>query len=69
MGKELHASLRRPGRLLLVGTAGHNDVDDRGGLSYWQWMSDALAAAATVQQEPPSSDARVESRSRIGTSG
>jgi len=48
MGRELHRTARRPGRLLLVNDAGHNDVDERGGEAYWRWLSDALAEAVTA---------------------
>ena len=68
MGRELHATCTHPGRLLLVSDAGHNDVDERGAAMYWQWMTDALAAAATARSALSSGD-RSESRRRIGTSG
>lgn len=68
MGRELYTISRRPGRLLLVGDAGHNDVDERGGELYWQWLSDALEGAVTAHAEPLSG-VQLESRGRIGTSG
>lgn len=63
MGRELFGTVCHPGRLFVVPGAGHNDVDDVGGESYWRWVSDAL----TVHQEgcstpPPGS------RRRTGTS-
>jgi pimeloyl-ACP methyl ester carboxylesterase len=48
MGRELHRTARRPGRLLLVNDAGHNDVDERGSEAYWRWLSEALAEAAVT---------------------
>ena len=48
MGRELHRTARCPGRLLLVDEAGHNDVDERGGDTYWRWLSEALASASTA---------------------
>jgi uncharacterized protein len=68
MGRELHATCGQPGRLLLVSDAGHNDVDERGATAYWQWITDALADAATARGSP-SSGGQSESRRRIGTSG
>src|SRR5687767_8580814 len=67
MGRELHETCRLPGQLLLVSDAGHNDVDQRGATTYWQWMIDALAAAAMGRVVPSSGD-QSESRRRIGTS-
>ena len=66
MGRELHRIARRPGRLLLVGEAGHNDVEEHGGTAYWQWLADGLAEAATAHS---ASAARLESRRHTGTSG
>jgi pimeloyl-ACP methyl ester carboxylesterase len=70
MGRELHTTCDRPGKLLVVDDAGHNDVDERGAATYWQWMTDALtAAAATTARVSLSSGDQSESRRRIGTSG
>jgi uncharacterized protein len=44
MGRELFASARVHGELLIVRGAGHNDVDQVGGDSYWRWFSNALMA-------------------------
>ena len=49
MGRELHRTVRRPGQLLLVNDAGHNDVDERGGDAYWRWLSEALAEATMAR--------------------
>ena len=68
MGRELHVRCRHAGPLLLVSEAGHNDVDERGADRYWEWMTGALAAAATARAAPSSGD-QSESRRRIGTSG
>jgi hypothetical protein len=45
MGRQVHARARRPGELLLVDSAGHNDVEDVGGWRYWAWLERALAIA------------------------
>ena len=45
MGKAVHAAARRQGALLLVPGAGHNDVEDVGGASYWTWLAAALGTA------------------------
>jgi hypothetical protein len=64
MGRELFATALRPGRLLVVAKAGHNDVDLVGAEAYWQWMSDALTSPAEL---PPAF--RSGSTRRIGTRG
>lgn len=43
MGQELFTGARVPGQLLVVDRAGHNDVADVGGESYWRWLSAALS--------------------------
>ena len=42
MGRAVHAAARRPGELLLVPGAGHNDVADAGGAAYWAFLARAL---------------------------
>jgi len=42
MGVEVHDAAKQKGRLLLVDSAGHNDVADVGGEEYWRWLKDAL---------------------------
>jgi len=44
MGREVYAAARQKGELLIVRGAGHNDVDDRGGEAYWQWLEAAINA-------------------------
>lgn len=44
MGRAVHAAARRPGELLLVPGAGHNDVADAGGGAYWAFLERALNA-------------------------
>ena len=68
MGRELHQTALRPRRLLLVNDAGHNDVDERGGEAYWQWLSDALAETVKAHGGPAVA-ARSGSRHRTETSG
>lgn len=55
MGIAVHGAARRPGELLLLGRAGHNDVVESGGERYWQWLTRALGAAAhtTRPASPP----------------
>jgi pimeloyl-ACP methyl ester carboxylesterase len=67
MGRELYATAPRPGRLLVVPNAGHNDVDDVAGDSYWQWISAALRDRE-ANRSPRRSAARSESRYRTETS-
>jgi uncharacterized protein len=42
MGRELFALARVPGRLLIIETAGHNDVVVIGAERYWTWLDEAL---------------------------
>lgn len=42
MGREVHAAARKPGQLLVVEGAGHNDVVEVAGERYWAWLSQAL---------------------------
>lgn len=46
MGRRVHAAARRPGELLVVPRAGHNDVVESGGEAYWTWLARALGAGA-----------------------
>jgi uncharacterized protein len=43
MGKRVHAAAARPGPLLIVDGAGHNDVAAHAGQAYWEWTREALA--------------------------
>lgn len=43
MGVQVFRAARRPGRLLLVQGAGHNDVADVAGPEYWRWLVGAIA--------------------------
>lgn len=45
MGRSVFAAARRPGHLLLVEGAGHNDVAEVGGEAYWQWLVGAVKGA------------------------
>ena len=42
MGRQVFSAARRPGELLIVDGAGHNDVADVGGDRYWQWLTAAV---------------------------
>lgn len=46
MGREVFAAAQRPGGLLVLPDAGHNDVPESGGDRYWHWFREALAAEA-----------------------
>lgn len=52
MGRAVHAAARRPGELLLVQGAGHNDVVLAGGERYWRFLERALGEAGTGNREP-----------------
>jgi pimeloyl-ACP methyl ester carboxylesterase len=52
MGRAVHAAARRPGELLLVPDAGHNDVWDVAGERYWAWVERALGAADPPRAAP-----------------
>ena len=43
MGRDVFAAARKPGRLLIVEGAGHNDVVEVGGERYWTWLAQAIA--------------------------
>ena len=43
MGRAVHAAARKPGELLLVPDAGHNDVPERAPERYWRWLVHAVA--------------------------
>ena len=47
MGRAVHAAARRPGELLIVEGAGHNDVGDLGGERYWRWLVTAVQSSAS----------------------
>lgn len=50
MGRRVHAAARRPGELLMIPGAGHNDAVDVGGERYWSWLARALG---TPRPGPP----------------
>jgi pimeloyl-ACP methyl ester carboxylesterase len=62
MGRELFALARVPGRLLIIDSAGHNDVAEIGAEHYWTWLNDALNG-------PRGSHRPVESTRHTETSG
>ena len=49
MGRAVHAAARVPGELLIVRGAGHNDVSDVGGDTYWAWLRRALGDVAPTR--------------------
>jgi uncharacterized protein len=46
MGLEVFEASAVKGELLVVDGAGHNDVERKGGPTYWQWLTDALLKPA-----------------------
>jgi fermentation-respiration switch protein FrsA (DUF1100 family) len=46
MGRQVHASARHAGDLLIVEGAGHNDVIDVAGERYWEWLRRGVGASA-----------------------
>jgi fermentation-respiration switch protein FrsA (DUF1100 family) len=46
MGREVLEAARIKGELLIVRGAGHNDVTERGGTAYWEWLRRALSSSA-----------------------
>ena len=46
MGRAVYAEARVPGHLLIVRGAGHNDVSDVAGETYWAWLRRALDSAS-----------------------
>ena len=51
MGRAVFAAAKRPGALLLVEGAGHNDVADAGGRDYWRWLTTAVSAPVELEEE------------------
>ncbi|MEP6491649.1 MAG: alpha/beta hydrolase [bacterium] len=52
MGREIFTAAARPGELLIVQRAGHNDVADVGGSAYWQWLEKAIGGVPTTTVAP-----------------
>ena len=50
MGLEVFAAARHKGELLIVPTAGHNDVAQVGGDEYWAWLRRAVLLAPLEQE-------------------
>lgn len=46
MGRAVYEAGRHRGELVIVETAGHNDLGNSDGSAYWNWLHSALAAAA-----------------------
>lgn len=49
MGIEVYEAARRKGQLLVVESAGHNDVADIAGEDYWRWIVEALKPDSNPQ--------------------
>lgn len=50
MGIQVFRAARRPGELLVVDRAGHNDVADVGGETYWRWLTSAVRHPTAVRR-------------------
>ena len=48
MGRDVSEGSRRKGQLLIVPGAGHNDVAEVGGETYWRWISEAVTGRASA---------------------
>jgi len=44
MGRRVYERAARPGTLLLIDHAGHNDLIERGGDAYWHWLQQDVAS-------------------------
>jgi hypothetical protein len=53
MGRQVFGASRRPGELLIVDGAGHNDVSDIGGERYWRWLTSAVAGMQPISASAP----------------
>ena len=53
MGRQVFAAARHQGELLIVEGAGHNDVADVGGETYWKWLTAAVTDRARVAGDVP----------------
>jgi pimeloyl-ACP methyl ester carboxylesterase len=62
MGREVFGAAQRPGELLIVPGAGHNDVAELGGRTYWSWLAHAVHAGDSAAS---SLDPRIERRSAL----
>ena len=57
MGVQVFRAARRPGDLLLLPGAGHNDVAEVGGERYWQWIASAVGGTAFTRSTSDDADA------------
>jgi fermentation-respiration switch protein FrsA (DUF1100 family) len=61
MGREVFGAARHKGELLIIHGAGHNDVAERGGAEYWEWLRRAIDSAAPRAATPPAAPAETRS--------
>jgi uncharacterized protein len=54
MGRQVFHAARRPGQLLIVEGAGHNDVADVGGERYWRWLTAAVTDSTVATRDAAS---------------
>ena len=61
MGREVYEAAAVRGELLIVHGAGHNDVPELGGASYWSWLRRAIGGAPVKVTAPgPGEEMRSE---------
>jgi fermentation-respiration switch protein FrsA (DUF1100 family) len=63
MGRQVHGAAQRPGELLIVEGAGHNDVAAVAGERYWRWLIAAILGSSPSDTPPriPRSSGRLSS--------
>jgi pimeloyl-ACP methyl ester carboxylesterase len=61
MGREVFGAAKNKGELLIVPGAGHNDVAERGGSKYWEWLRGALESGAPRDATPRAAPAGTRS--------
>jgi pimeloyl-ACP methyl ester carboxylesterase len=61
MGREVFSAARNKGELLIVRGAGHNDVAERGGAEYWEWLRHAIESGAPRATTPRAAPAGTRS--------
>jgi pimeloyl-ACP methyl ester carboxylesterase len=59
MGHEVFQAAAHQGELLIVPSAGHNDVPDVGGAAYWSWLARAVRGNDTTITSAPRTGSRL----------
>ena len=52
MGRAVFEAAKRKGELLIVPSAGHNDVAERAGDEYWSWLRRAVSSTRAAAMHP-----------------